>query len=176
MLCVVKALGVVPRWGVVGAPVSHLLDVIVDFWLCKAPVNMVHHVQCGRNIFVEFWLRHVVRHVVQEINVPERPPGEIFGLRSHLEILNIEIERSAKDICRHKIKIERPAWEIWRQKIENWRRRKKIGLTSWSDLRTHLFQHLCPAVMLSWDNNFVHVQKCYPIISVYKISKRGKKL
>ena len=56
---------------------------------------MVHHMQFGGNIFVEFWLRHIVRHVVQEIDVPERPSGEIFGLRSHLERLKIEIEKSA---------------------------------------------------------------------------------
>ena len=92
MLCVVKALDIVPRWGVVGAPVCHF---IVDLRLCKAPVDMVHHVQCCGNIFVEFWLRHLVRHVVQEIDVPERPSGEIFGLRSHLERLKIEIEKSA---------------------------------------------------------------------------------
>ena len=36
------------------------------------------------------------------------------------------------------------------------------------DLATHLFQHLCPAVVLSWDNNFVHIQKCNPVISVQK--------
>ena len=91
MLRVVKALDVVAWWGVVGAPVSHF---IVDLRLCKAPVDMVHHVQCSGNIFVEFWLWHIVRHVVKEIYVPERPSGEFFGLRSHLEILNIEIEKS----------------------------------------------------------------------------------
>ena len=58
---------------------------------------MVHHVQCCGNIFVEFWLRHVVCHVVQKIDVPERPSGEIFGLRSHLETL--KNERQAEVIC-----------------------------------------------------------------------------
>ena len=93
MLRVVKALDVVPRWGVVGTPVNHM-GLNVDSRLCRVPVNMVHHVQCGGNIFVEFWLWHIVRHVVKEIYVPERPSGEFFGLQSHLEILNIEIEKS----------------------------------------------------------------------------------
>ena len=64
----------------------------MDLRLCKVPVHMVHHMQCCGNIFVEFWLWHVVRHVVQEIDVSERPSGEFFGLRSYLEILKIEIE------------------------------------------------------------------------------------
>ena len=102
--------------------------------MLEAPVNMVHHVQCGRYIFVEFWLWHIVRHVVQEIDVPERPSGEVFGLRSCLQLLNIG-----------KLK----------------------------DLGTHLFQHLGPAVVLSWDNNFVHVQQCNPVISVDKVCVRN---
>ena len=99
MLGVVKALDVVPRWGVVGTPVSHKSNVNVDLRLCKVPVHMVHHVQCGGNIFVEFWLWHIVRHVVQKIDVPEPPSGEIFGLRSRLEILNIKIDRPAGVNC-----------------------------------------------------------------------------
>ena len=56
---------------------------------------MVHHVQCGRYIFVEFWLWHIVRHVVQEIDVPEGISGEVFRLRSHLNKLKISIEMIA---------------------------------------------------------------------------------
>ena len=101
---------------------------------------MVHHVQCSRYIFVEFWLWHIVRHVVQEIDVPERPSGEFFGLRSHLETLKDERQAEVRKI--------------------------------WRDLAPHLFQHLCPAVVLSWDNNFVHIQQCDPVISVqYKLKR-----
>ena len=51
-----------------------------------------------------------------------------------------------------------------------------MKLTSWSDLATHLFQHVCPAVVLSWDNNFVHIQQCDPVISVCtNISLRGER-
>ena len=74
---------------------------------------MVHHVQCSRYIFVEFWLWHIVRHVVQEIDVPERPSGEVFCLRSHLEILKIEIEKSASVDKKLKTEIERPVGVIW---------------------------------------------------------------
>ena len=101
MLCVVKALGIVSWWGVVGAPVSHSLNVNVDFtYISNVPVNMVHHMQCRGYIFVEFWLRHIVRHVVQEIDVPERISGEVFRLRSHLEKLNILIEMIADKNCK----------------------------------------------------------------------------
>ena len=54
---------------------------------------MIHHVQCGRNILMEFWLRQIVRHVVKEINVPERPAGVILGLWTHLEIMKIEVKK-----------------------------------------------------------------------------------
>ena len=60
----------------------------------KIPVDMVHHVQCGRNI-LEFWLRQIVSHVVQEIDVPEGISGEVFRLRSHLNKLKISIEMIA---------------------------------------------------------------------------------
>ena len=56
----------------------------------KAPVHMAHHVHCSGNVLVEFWIWQILRHVVEEIDVPEGPSGEIFGLRSDLKILNIE--------------------------------------------------------------------------------------
>ena len=50
---------------------------------------MAHHVHCSRNVLVEFWIWQILRHVVEEIDVPEGPSGEIFGLRSDLKILKI---------------------------------------------------------------------------------------
>ena len=52
---------------------------------------MVHHVQCVRNILVEFWLRQIVCHVVKEVDVSERPTGVFLGLWTHLEMLQIEV-------------------------------------------------------------------------------------
>ena len=54
----------------------------------KIPVHVAHHVQCGRNILVEIRLRQIVRHVVEEVDVPEGPVGVVLGLWTHLE--NIE--------------------------------------------------------------------------------------
>ena len=55
----------------------------------KAPVHMAHHVHCSGNVLVEFWIWQILRHVVEEIDVPEGPSGEIFGLRSDLKLLKI---------------------------------------------------------------------------------------
>ena len=63
----------------------------------KTPVHVVHHVQPCRNILVELRLRKIVRHVVEEVDVPERPPGVILRLWTHLEMLEIEIKMFLKD-------------------------------------------------------------------------------
>ena len=85
MLCVVEALDVVARWCVIGAP-AHLKSGCMNE---KAPVHMAHHVHCSGNVLVEFWIWQILRHVVEEIDVPEGPSGEIFGLRSDLKLLKI---------------------------------------------------------------------------------------
>ena len=51
------------------------------------PVDVAHHVQCNRDILGYFWIWQIICHVVEEIDVPERPSGEILGLGSHLEKL-----------------------------------------------------------------------------------------
>ena len=38
-----------------------------------------------RNVLVKIWLRMVVCHVVQEVDVGEGPAGELVGIRSNLE-------------------------------------------------------------------------------------------
>ena len=45
---------------------------------------MVHHMQCSRNILVKVWLRQIVCHVVEEVDVLESPSGVVLGLGSHL--------------------------------------------------------------------------------------------
>ena len=45
---------------------------------------MVHDVKCLRNILVQVGLRQVVRHVVQEVDVGERPAGEVLCVRANL--------------------------------------------------------------------------------------------
>ena len=62
-------------------------------WFVKIPVHMVHHVQCGGNILVESWFQQIFRHVVQEVDVSERPAGVILGLWTHLEIMKIEVKK-----------------------------------------------------------------------------------
>ena len=133
MLCVVKAFYVVSRFGVVCTPALTLICES-NLWFRKTPVDVVHHVKPCWNIFVEIRLWQIVCHVVEEVDVPERPTGVILRLWTHLEILNIEI---------------------------------KIFLNG-SDRGTHLVHHLFPAVVFSWDNHFVHVQQCDPVISVFK--------
>ena len=44
---------------------------------------MVHHVELGWDILVEIRLWQIVRHVVEEVDVLERPPRKVFGLRMH---------------------------------------------------------------------------------------------
>ena len=45
---------------------------------------MVHDIKCLRNILVQVGLRPVVRHVVQEVDVGERPAGEVLYVRDNL--------------------------------------------------------------------------------------------
>ena len=52
---------------------------------------MVHHVKPCWNIVVEIRLWQIVCHVVEEVDVPERPTRVILRLWTHLEILKIEI-------------------------------------------------------------------------------------
>ena len=54
---------------------------------------MVHHVELGGDILVKIRLWQIVRHVVEEVDVPERPAGVIPGLWTHLEILKIEVKK-----------------------------------------------------------------------------------
>ena len=58
---------------------------------------MVHHVELGGDILVKIRLWQIVRHVVEEVDVPERPPGVILRLWTHLEMLEIEIKMFLKD-------------------------------------------------------------------------------
>ena len=51
------------------------------------PVYVVHYVKSIRNVLVKIWLRMVVCHVVQEVDVGERPAGKLVGIRSNLEIV-----------------------------------------------------------------------------------------
>ena len=88
MLCVVKALDIVSWWCVVCTP-GHANSYWV--WFRKGPVHMVHHVQCSRNILVEIRLRQIVCHVVEEVDVLERPVCVIHGVWTRLKILKIRI-------------------------------------------------------------------------------------
>ena len=45
---------------------------------------MIHDVKCLRNILVQVGLRQVVRHVVKEVDVGERPAGEVLCVRANL--------------------------------------------------------------------------------------------
>ena len=45
---------------------------------------MVHDIKCLRNILVQAGLRQVVRHVVEEVDVGERPAGEGLCVRANL--------------------------------------------------------------------------------------------
>ena len=45
---------------------------------------MVHDIKCLRNILVQVGLRQVVRHVVEEVDVGERPAGEVLCVRANL--------------------------------------------------------------------------------------------
>ena len=45
---------------------------------------MVHDIKCLRNILVQVGLRQVVRHVVEEVDVGERPAGEGLCVRANL--------------------------------------------------------------------------------------------
>ena len=45
---------------------------------------MIHDVKCLRNILVQAGLRQVVRHVVEEVDVGERPAGEVLCVRANL--------------------------------------------------------------------------------------------
>ena len=45
---------------------------------------MVHHVELGGDILVEIRLWQIVRHVVEEVDVGERPAGEVLCVRANL--------------------------------------------------------------------------------------------
>ena len=45
---------------------------------------MVHHVELGWDILVEIRLWQIVRHVVEEVDVGERPAGEGLCVRANL--------------------------------------------------------------------------------------------
>ena len=49
------------------------------------PVYVVHYVKSSRNVLVKIWLRMVVCHVVQEVDVGEGPAGKLVGIRPSLE-------------------------------------------------------------------------------------------
>ena len=49
------------------------------------PVYVVHYMKSIRNILVKIWLRMVVCHVVQEVDVGEGPAGKLVGIRPSLE-------------------------------------------------------------------------------------------
>ena len=46
---------------------------------------MVHHMEARRDVFVEVWLRLILRHVVEEVDVREGPAGELHCVRANLE-------------------------------------------------------------------------------------------
>ena len=50
----------------------------------NAPVHVVHYVQPRGNVLVKVWLRMVLRHVVQEVDVRERPAREFLCVWSNL--------------------------------------------------------------------------------------------
>ena len=45
---------------------------------------MVHNIKCLRNILVQAGLRQVVRHVVEEVDVGERPAREVLCVQANL--------------------------------------------------------------------------------------------
>ena len=45
---------------------------------------MIQDVKCLRNILVQAGLRQVVRHVVEEVDVGERPAGEALCVLANL--------------------------------------------------------------------------------------------
>ena len=45
---------------------------------------MVHDIKSLRNILVQVRLQQVVRHVVQEVDIGERPAGEVLCVRANL--------------------------------------------------------------------------------------------
>ena len=83
MFAVVETLDVVTRWGVVGAP-GDMLVLFDSSWI-DPPVYVVHYMKSSRNVLVKIWLRMVVCHVVQEVDVGEGPAGKLVGIRPSLE-------------------------------------------------------------------------------------------
>ena len=55
----------------------------------NAPVHVVHYVQPRGNVLVKVWLRMVLRHVVQEVDVRERPAGEFLCVWPNLEFVMV---------------------------------------------------------------------------------------
>ena len=45
---------------------------------------MVHDIKCLRNVLVQVGLWQVVRHVVEEVDVGERPAGEALCVLANL--------------------------------------------------------------------------------------------
>ena len=52
---------------------------------------MVHHMEARRDVFVEVWLRLILRHVVEEVDVREGPAGELICVRANLEEMTMMI-------------------------------------------------------------------------------------
>ena len=46
---------------------------------------MVHHMEARRDVLVEVWLRLILCHVVEEVDVREGPAGELICVRANLE-------------------------------------------------------------------------------------------
>ena len=55
----------------------------------NAPVHVVHYVQPRGNVLVKVWLRMVLRHVVQEVDVCERPVREFLCVWPNLEFVMV---------------------------------------------------------------------------------------
>ena len=52
---------------------------------------MVHHMEARRDVLVEVWLRLILRHVVEEVDVREGPAGELICVKANLEEKTIMI-------------------------------------------------------------------------------------
>ena len=49
------------------------------------PVHMVHDMEARRDVLVEVWLSPILRHVVEEVDVRERPTRELICVWSNLK-------------------------------------------------------------------------------------------